>query len=38
MDSIIAANRERWNALADAHVMHSVPFLDFTREDAARFV
>ena len=38
MDSIIAANRERWNALAEAHVMHSVPFLEFTREDAARFV
>lgn len=38
MDSIIATNRERWNALADARVMHSVPFLDFTREDAARYV
>ncbi|MHB9133561.1 MAG: class I SAM-dependent methyltransferase [Armatimonadota bacterium] len=38
MDSIIATNRERWNALADAHVMHSLPFLEFTREDAAGYV
>jgi len=38
MDAIIAANRERWNALADAHVMHSMPFFEFTREDAARYV
>lgn len=38
IEAIIAENRERWNALADAHVMHSVPFLQFTREDAASFV
>lgn len=38
MDPIIAVNRERWNALAEAHIMYSVPFLDYTREDAARFV
>ena len=38
MDSIIATNRERWNALADANVMHSVPYLEFTREDAAKYV
>jgi SAM-dependent methyltransferase len=38
MDAIIATNRERWNALAAAHVMHSVPFFDYTREDAAAFV
>ena len=38
MDSTIAANRERWNALARANVMHSVPFLEFTRDDAARYV
>lgn len=37
-DQIIADNRDRWNALAEARVMHSVPFLDYTREDAARFV
>jgi SAM-dependent methyltransferase len=38
MDTISKDNRERWNALANANVMHSVPFLDFTREDAADYV
>jgi SAM-dependent methyltransferase len=38
MDNICRDNRERWNALANANVMHSVPFLDFTREDAADYV
>lgn len=38
MHHIVKHNRERWNALADANVMHSVPFLDFTREDAANYV
>ena len=38
MDAIIALNRERWNALADAQVMHSLPLLDFTRADAAGYV
>ncbi len=38
MDAMVATNRERWNALASANVMHSVPFLEFTREDAARFI
>jgi len=38
MDAISKDNRERWNALANANVMHSVPFLDFTREDAADYV
>ena len=38
MDNIIRDNRERWNALADAKVMHSVPFLEFTHEDAAKHV
>ena len=38
MDAIIATNRERWNALAEANVQQSVPFLKFTREDAARYV
>ena len=38
MDTTSKDNRERWNALANANVMHSVPFLDFTREDAADYV
>jgi len=38
MDSISKTNRARWNALARANVMHSVPYLDFTREDAAKYV
>ncbi len=38
MDAISRDNRERWNALANANVIHSVPFLDFTREDAAAYV
>lgn len=36
MDSIIGTNRERWNALAEANVMHSVPLRHCTREEAAR--
>ena len=38
MDELIKHNRERWNALADAHVMHSVPFMDYTRLDAENHV
>lgn len=38
MDAISRDNRERWNALAKANVMHSVPYLDFTREEAADYV
>lgn len=38
MDAIGRDNRKRWNALANANVMHSVPYLDFTREDAAGYV
>jgi len=38
MDETIRHNRERWNALAYANVMHSVPFMDFTRTDAADHV
>jgi len=38
MDQISEINRERWNALAEANVMHSVPFLEFTRENAADYV
>ncbi len=38
MDRILADNRERWNALAGAGLHHTTPFLDFTREQAARHV
>ena len=38
MDDIAKHNRERWNALADANVMHSIPFLDYTRDKAADYV
>src|SRR4030042_3070433 len=38
MDAISRDNRERWNALAKANVMHSVPYRGFTREDAADYV
>lgn len=38
MDSIIEYNRKQWNALADAGVMHSVPWLDCTPELAAEYV
>ena len=38
MDEINRINRERWNALARANVEYTVPFLDFTVEDARRYV
>jgi SAM-dependent methyltransferase len=38
MDAISRDNRARWNALAAASVMHSVPYLEFTREQAAEYV
>ncbi len=38
MDDIIKTNRERWNALADANVEYSQPFLDFTAEQAAEYI
>ena len=38
IDEIARVNRERWNALARANVMHSRPFLEFTREQAAEYV
>lgn len=38
MDPILTDNRDRWNALAEARVMHTVPFLDFTREQAAEYI
>lgn len=38
MDQIIETNRERWNALVSANVMHSIPFFDITAEGAAKYV
>jgi len=38
MDPILTENRDRWNALAEAGVSHTVPFLTFTREDAAQHI
>ena len=38
MDSIIRDNRERWDELARANVMHSQPYLDYTYEEAAEDV
>lgn len=38
MDEISRANRERWNALAQANVEYSRPFLDYTPEQAAAHV
>ncbi len=38
MDDIAKTNRLRWNDLARANVMHSVPYLDFTREQAEEYV
>jgi len=38
MDSISKTNRLRWNDLARANVEYSCPFLDFTVEDAGRYV
>ncbi len=38
MDQINKNNRERWNALARANVEYTRPFLDFTIEDALRYV
>jgi ubiquinone/menaquinone biosynthesis C-methylase UbiE len=38
MDQISRINRERWNALANANVEYSRPFLDFTPEKAANYI
>lgn len=38
MDTVIRDNRERWNELANANVMHSQPFLDYTPEMSAEYV
>jgi len=38
MDNINKTNRERWNALANANVEYSQPFLDFTPEQAAAYI
>jgi SAM-dependent methyltransferase len=37
-DNISQTNRERWNALARANVEFTLPFLDYTPEDAAQRV
>jgi SAM-dependent methyltransferase len=38
MDEFIKTNRERWNALADANVEYSRPFLDFTPGQAGEYI
>lgn len=38
MDSITEHNRKQWNALANANVMHSKPWLDYTPQQAAEYV
>ncbi len=38
MDHINKTNRERWNALANANVEWSQPFLDYTSEKAAAYI
>lgn len=38
MNNIIRDNHERWNELANANVMHSQPYLDYTPEKAADYV
>ena len=38
MDEIFNTNRERWNALANAEVEYSRPFLDYTPHQAATYV
>jgi len=38
MDQISNTNRERWNALANANVEYSQPFLDFTLEKARAYI
>ena len=37
MDDLNKQTRARWNALANANVMHSIPFLDYTVEDAKSY-
>ncbi len=38
MDPLISTNRARWNALADANVEYSRPFLDYSVEAARKFI
>jgi hypothetical protein len=38
MDEINRTNRERWNALAQANVEYSRPYLEFTAEEAGRYI
>lgn len=37
MDELSKQTRERWNALADANVMHALPFFDYTLEKARAY-
>ncbi len=37
MDKLIQQTRERWNALANANVMHSIPFYDYTVDQAKTY-
>jgi SAM-dependent methyltransferase len=34
MDEIIPVNRERWNALARANLEYTIPYLEYTRQEA----
>jgi ubiquinone/menaquinone biosynthesis C-methylase UbiE len=38
MDEINRTNRERWNALAQANIEYSRPYLEFTAEEAGRYI
>ena len=37
MDELSKQTRTQWNALADAHVMHSLPFFDYDMEQAKTY-
>lgn len=37
MDQLNQQTRTQWNALANANVMHSIPFLDYTRKEAEAY-
>jgi SAM-dependent methyltransferase len=38
MDQIFTQNRDRWNALAQANIEYSKPFLEFTQTDAEAYI
>jgi hypothetical protein len=37
MDKLSQTTRAQWNALAEANVMHAIPFLDYTLEQAKAY-